>query len=147
MPPNKVVERLGNTELVHKNWNVYQESMNNDYVVALSILGEWLKKRNVANIRLKNIRLLVESRSCDGMNFTFNLNTISLGTSLKENGLTGDLQDGKYSVYEALKILIDRALGRATQLQFDVVRTHLQISRLPLRYSVLSESFRTSNST
>lgn len=107
-PPNKVIADLGKAERVFKLWEKHQKIMQDDYCAALNILHKWIKKEECSEYPVEQYPLSARVEKLRWDEFTLSLEHGSTWDLLKENALTFGLEDGDFSVYEAVKRLVDK---------------------------------------
>lgn len=112
MPPNKAVEELGHADRVFKLWEKHRKIRQDDYCEALDILYKWIKEEDCAEYPVREYPLAARVEKLRWDEFTLFGEHRLTWDLLEKHGLTHDLEDGDFSVYEAIKGLIDRALGR-----------------------------------
>lgn len=107
MPPNKVVEELGHAVQVFKLWEKHQKIMQNDYCAALNILFKWIKKEECSEYPVEEYPLAARVEKLRMDEFGLSLEHGCTWDLLTKAGLTYDLEDEDFSVYEAIKRLVE----------------------------------------
>jgi len=109
---------------VFKLWEKHQKIMQYDYCVALDILYKWIKKEDCSEypVELYPLAARVEKLRWD----EFNLSAEHRLTwdLLKEDALTFGVEDGDFSVYEAVKRLVEE-IDKTQKLSIKYERTLL----------------------
>jgi hypothetical protein len=132
LAPNKAVENLGHADRVYKLWEIYQKSVQNDYVAALNILGEWVKKEECSEYPVEQYPLAARVQKLRWDEFGEEVELGCIWDLLEEKGLTGDFSTEEGGASEAIRILVAKIQELPAALRAQLSKRVLEGSRARL---------------